>query len=209
MDYQIFLMLLLPLSIDISTIWLSFLSWYEREIKYKGILLISFIISSILCVALWFFYTIIPLEYILFYRVIITSIFFLMFPQLYLLVIWIRKGSQRGFLLLAVSAYIASLWLILPIGYSLIPSISLKGKILADYITGVILGTLFAIGIIEEVRPKDGYITASAATAALSVSDAVSKYIYNFAIFTDITIQIAILVASSLLSFFLYKRATD
>jgi len=202
-------LLVIPLTIDIATIRLSFLSWYERELKYKTSLLFSLILSVVLCVTFWFSSTWIPEDLTLTYQVITTTLFFLMFPQLYLLIIWARKEAQKAFLLLAVSAYISAFWLLLPLGYILIPNLDIKGKILASYISGAILGTLFPIGIIEEVRPRDGFITASAATTALSISDAASKYIYNFTIFADIKIQLAIIAGSAILSFILYKRAVE
>ena len=209
LDLSIIGLLIIPLTIDIATIHLTFLSWYERELKYKTILTTAFIMSVALCTAFWFLSIWMPEELTLTYQVISTTLFFLMFPQLYLLTIWARKGAQKAFLLLAVSAYISAFWLLLPLGYALIPNLDIKGKVLASYISGAILGTLFPIGIIEEVRPRDGFITASAATTALSISDAASKYIYNFTIFMDIKIQLAIIAGSALLSFILYKRAAE
>ncbi len=46
MDLSIIALLIIPLTIDVATIRLSFLSWYERELKYKTSLISAFIISD-------------------------------------------------------------------------------------------------------------------------------------------------------------------
>ena len=207
MIYIIFLFA--SLFLNIGVVWLSFLGWYERELRYQRIFSISLIISLLISLGIYFLSNNIPSDLLYIYYVISTTLLFLMFPEIYLLVVWLRKGSHKSFLILSVASFIAILWVILPIIFYVLPTFTAFTILISVYVAGVILGTLFSVAIIEEVRPRDGYITASAATAALSISDAVSKRIHNFAIFVDIKIQLAILIASTLISWFLYKRATD
>ncbi|MGQ4891318.1 MAG: hypothetical protein ACP6IP_02410 [Candidatus Njordarchaeia archaeon] len=205
----VFILLFFPLTVNIAAFYLSFLDWYERELKGNTALVYSTIISIIIVGGIFFLGEYISSDLLTIYKVLVTTAFFMFFPEIYLFIAWSRKGANKAFVLLSVAAYTSLLWLLLPLGYSLLPSLSVQTIIIATYISGVILGTLFPIAVIKEIRLKDGFITASAATTALSISDAVSKYIYDFSIFQNIWIQWGIIIGSAVLSWFLYRRATD
>lgn len=186
-------LLVIPLAISLATIRLTFLSWYEREIKYKSSLIISLIVSLIICAVLWYVSPMMSEDLLMMYQVISVTTFFLMIPQLYLLVTWTRKGAQKAFICLSVSAYIMVLWLLFPLAYMLIPKLTPQQKLIASYISGITVGTLLPMGVIEEVEVKDGVVPATTATLALTIADGVTSHIFNFTIYMYPTLQWAMM----------------
>lgn len=207
MDFQLMLLFFIPLGLNLSVIYLSFLDWYERELRAVKSTLVFYLLSLLAVLVVFYFGGdyLITIENI--YRIIVTTIFFLIFPEIYLFVVWIRKGANKSFIVLSVLSYTAILWLILPHVFWLVGVTGAVTIVTATYFAGVILGTLLPVAIIKEVEVKDGFFTASAATTSLTLSDAVSKNLHGFSIFGNIWVQLAILVGSAILSFYIYRRA--
>lgn len=207
MDLRFALILFIPLGLNLSIIYLSFLDWYERELRAIRYILICYLLSLVIVSLLYEFGSVYLSAFERIYTVVATTVFFLVFPEIYLLTAWLRKGAHKSFIILSVLSYTAIFWLTLPSAFLLIGVTGVVMIIIATYIAGVILGTLISVGVIKEIEIKDGFFTASAATASLSLSDAVSQYLQGFSIFGNYLIHLIVIIVSYVLSFYIYRKA--
>ncbi len=203
-------LLLLPLGINFAFIRLSFMSWYERELKLRNVLLQGFGLAFLMTIimGLIIYTNLISEELSFIYQQIIISAFFLGIAQLVFSLFWIRKGVHTAFLVVTVASYISILWLLFPLIYINILPLNELQILLASYFSGAIIGTILPIAIVEEIRPKEGITTISVATTALSAADAVSKVLIHQSVFPSFIIQIVIFAVSFILSGFFYSRLT-
>ncbi len=208
MSSYFFLLLLFPLPISFAFIRLSFLSWYERELRIRKALIIGFFLSIILVCGLIFVLSkgLIPTVLLMIYNQVVISIFLLGIAQLVYSLFWIRKGVQSAFLVTTVASYISLFWLIFPVVYYLIIPLDALRVLAASYFSGAIVGTLVPIAVIEEVRIKEGLTTVSIATSSLSAADAVSKTLVHQSVFPSYTVQLIIFTLSFVISSYLYKK---
>ena len=204
-------------SITFCVIYLSFLDWDEREDRVGSILKIS-LVAGVL-IAMVFSAILVGLSdkvLVEIYRELILSTFILTLMMLYPFISWARKQVYSHFYVTVYISYDVLLWFIFPPFFYSVMGLKKIQVVIANYVTGAIMGTLLATAIMREVRAKEVIFgSLPTITTAITIADfsarAFSSVLPDIPILGILTINTVhlFLPIAVIIQYFYYKKVVE
>ncbi len=163
--------------VNSSLLYLSILDWYVREERISQSLKLGAIIGIV--AGLLFPSIILPLEnesLVYIYTQLALAAFILSLMVLYPYISWIRKKIYSYFYVSVYVAYDVVIWFIFPLFYYGVLGLDVNQVLVANYMTGAVLGTLLATAILKEIRTREVILGGlPAITSAITIADFSSR----------------------------------
>lgn len=165
---------IIAFTIFVLIVYLSTLSWYEREEEesvYRG-LKIGVALGFVLSFAIVFLLDAVSPDIGYVYANFILVSFVLSIIVLYPLITWVRKRIYYYFYLAAYLAYNVLSWYLFSLFLYFVLGMDAVTTIVASYLVGAVIGTLLATAVIKEIRPREIIFGGlSAVITAISIAD--------------------------------------